>query len=99
MSDRAVREAIQVLEDWLAGGTRALDADALAAWNRSFREALAAAEKGPGWAELVARGHTLATKVAACQWAVEAEREAVRQELAQQAQGDRALRGYGASTR
>lgn len=99
MSDAAVLAAVQAMEAWLDDPDRALDATALAVWNRDFQAAVAAAERGPGWEALVARAHALAEAVLARQRAVEAQRDAVRAELEQQAQGDRALKGYGASTR
>ena len=99
MSDAAVRAAIQAMEAWLADPERALDEVALEAWNRDFRAAVAGAEKGPGWPELVARGHRLAERVESRRQAVAAQRDAVRLELEQQVQGDRALKGYGSSTR
>lgn len=99
MSDEAVRAAIQTLEAWLADPERALDEIALETWNRDFQAAVAGAEKGPGWPELVARGHRLAERVESRRQAVAAQRDAVRLELEQQAQGDRALKGYGSSTR
>ncbi|HEX9081362.1 MAG TPA: hypothetical protein VF768_03730 [Holophagaceae bacterium] len=99
MSDAAVLAAVQAMEAWLDDPDRAFDAPALEAWNRDFREAVATAERGPGWEALVVRAHVLAEAVLARQRAVEAQRDAVRAELEQQAQGDRALKGYGASTR
>jgi hypothetical protein len=99
MSDGAVRAAIQTLEAWLADPECPLDEIALEAWNRDFQTALAGAEKGPGWPELVARGHRLAERVESRRQAVAAQRDAVRLELEQQVQGDRALKGYGSSTR
>jgi len=99
MSDGAVLAAIQAMEAWLAGPESALDGTALEAWNREFQASVAGAEKGPGWQELVARAHRLAEQVERRRRAVEAQREAIRVELEQQAQGDRALKGYGASTR
>lgn len=99
MSDGAVRAAIQTLEAWLADPERPLDEVALEAWNRDFQAAMAGAEKGPGWPELVARGHRLAERVESRRQAVAAQRDAVRLELEQQAQGDRALKGYGSNTR
>jgi len=99
MSDGAVQAAIQAMEAWLADPDSALDGTALEAWNRDFRAAMAGAEKGPGWQELVARAHRLAEQVEGRRRAVEAQRDAIRLELEQQAQGGRALKGYGASAR
>jgi hypothetical protein len=99
MSDEAVRAAIQGMEAWLADPECVLEGAALEAWNRDFQAALAGAEKGPGWPELVARGHHLAERVESRRQALAAQRDAVRFELARQAQGDRALKGYGSSTR
>lgn len=99
MSDADVLAAIQALESWLADPQHVLEEAALEAWNRDFRAAVVRAERGPGWDALVARAHALAETVLVRQRVVEAQRDAVRAELEQQAQGGRALKGYGASTR
>ncbi len=99
MSDAAVRAVLDAAEAWLADPETLLDTDFLERWNRDFQAAVAAAERGPGWAELVARAHRLAGQVEARQRAVEARREAVRGELQLQARGHRALKGYGSGLR
>lgn len=99
MSDRGVLAAIQAMEGWLDDPDHPLDERALECWNREFQEAVARAEKGPGWSDIVARAHDLAKRVEARTQALSVQRDAVRLELEHQAQGGRALRGYGSSAR
>lgn len=99
MSDAQVRAALERMEAWLQDPAAPPDPEALAGWNRGFREALATAERGPGWEDLVGRAHALGERLAARTTELAVERDALRQELGLQAQGDRALRGYGASAR
>jgi hypothetical protein len=99
MSDEAVLNAIRVLEAWLKAPDVPLDGATLEVWHRDFNAALAGAVKGPGWQELVARGHRLAEQVERHSDAVEAQRDAIRLELQGQVQGSRALKGYESSIR
>ncbi len=99
MSDAAVRAALAKLEDWLGDGSTPLDGTQLEVWNRDFKEALAGAERGPGWEETLALARRLGQRVQAHQHELEGQREAIRQELQQQLQGERALKGYGSHTR
>lgn len=98
MSDAAVRAALGQLEDWLRDGATPLDGALLEAWNRDFKEALAGAERGPGWEETLALARRLGQQVQARQHELEGQREAIRRELQQQLQGERALKGYGSHT-
>jgi hypothetical protein len=99
MSDGRVRAAIEQMEAWLADPTWNPDPEALAQWNIEFQEALAQAEKAPGWAELIARAHAAGRLMEArIVVAVEAQ-DRIRTDLALQEQGSRALRGYGTSAR
>ena len=99
MSDQPVREALHALQAWLDDPSGALDEATLQGLNHTLREALGAAEKGSDWRDLVAQAQVLAGRVAERLGAAEAQRDAIRAELTQQAQGDRALKGYGANTR
>lgn len=99
MSDAGLRAAIERMEGWLADPSALPGPEALEGWNREFREAQASAERGPGWAELIARAHALAPRLEARTAILVTEREALRQEMDVQARGDRALKGYGASAR
>jgi hypothetical protein len=99
VSDAAVLAAIEAMEAWMADPGHPMDGPTLEAWNRGFQAAVAQAERGPGWEELVVRAHTLVERVEARRKAVAAQRDAVRLELERQTQGTRALKGYGSSTR
>jgi hypothetical protein len=99
MSDREVRAAIERMEAWIADPAWEQDPDALAEWNAAYGRALANAERGPGWEALVARAHALGQAVTARTGALSVELEALRLELAGQARGGRALKGYGAGLR
>lgn len=95
MSDAKVRAVLDAAEAWLADPANLLDPAFLESWNRDFKAAVATAERGPGWPDLVTRAHQLVEQVEARRRQVEARREAVRAELQLQAQGHRALKGYG----
>lgn len=99
MSDARVRAAIEQMEAWLADSAWEPDPEALLRWNTEFQAALAQAEKDPGWPELIGRAHAAGELLNARAAALEAERDLVRAELEAQERGNRALRGYGASTR
>lgn len=99
MSDAEVRAELEILETWARQPDMPADPAFLAEWNRRFQAAAATAERGAGWEALVARAHRLAGEVTARQAGLEARRDAVRAELEFQAQGTRALRGYGAGLR
>lgn len=99
MSDAGVLAAIECMEAWIRDSAPMPDPDVLAEWNREFQAAVAAAEHGPEWTNLVARAHTLGGRIQGRTALVAAERDALRLELDAQARGDRALKGYGAATR
>ncbi len=98
MSDAAVRAALSQLDAWLKDLSTPLDGALLEAWNRDFNAALASAERGPGWEETLALARGLGQQVQARQHELEGQRDAIRQELKQQLQGARALKGYGSHT-
>lgn len=99
MSDGRVRAAIEQMEAWLADPTWEPDPDLLAGWDADFQEALAKAEKGPGWPDLAARAHAAGQLLEARSETVGQERDRLRNELEAQERGSRALRGYGANVR
>lgn len=99
MSDLKVLAAIERMEAWMRDPVVAPDPDDLAAWNSEFQAAMATAERGPGWVELVARAQALGGFVESRADLLAAERDAIKLDLDAQARGDRALKGYGASTR
>lgn len=99
MSDVAVEASLRAMEAWLEGRGGTMDDQVLADWNRSFQEAVARAERGPGWSDLVAWAHDLAKRVDERKRALEVDRDVIKAELNQQSVGDRALKSYGSSTR
>ncbi|HEX9080669.1 MAG TPA: hypothetical protein VF768_00250 [Holophagaceae bacterium] len=99
MNDATVRAILARLEAWLKASKDPLDPAFLEAWNREFQAAQATAERGPEWPDLVAWAHRLADQVDQRRRTVESQREEVRLELQRQAQGQRALQGYGGRTR
>jgi len=99
MSDARVLAAIEQMEAWLGDQNWEPDPQALGQWNADFQAALAQAEKAPGWPELVSRAHAAGQLLEARIVMAAEERDQVRAELAAQDRGNRALRGYGASTR
>jgi hypothetical protein len=98
MSDVRVRAAIKQMEAWLADLTWEPDPEALALWNADFLEALAQAEKAPGWPDLIARAHTAGQLLEARAAVAVEELNRVKDELAAQERGTRALKGYAAGT-
>jgi len=92
LSDLDLVAALDAMELLLQGG--ALEPEVVAAWQERFDTALASADRGPGWASLVTRAHALATRVDAAALPLAEQRDQMRKELALQAQGVRALRGY-----
>lgn len=99
MSDSKALAAIERMEAWMRDPAVAPDPDDLAEWNSEFQAAVAAAEHGPGWADLVARAHALGGFVQDRTDLLVAACDAIKSDLDAQARGDRALKGYGASTR
>lgn len=67
---------------------------AIADWHDRFRAAVAIAERGADWPELVARCHRLALRLDQAAAHLSVEREGIRRELDLQGQGARALKGY-----
>ncbi|GLH73179.1 hypothetical protein GETHLI_16810 [Geothrix limicola] len=99
MSDAAVLSAICQMEEWIDDAAWNPDPDGLAQWNAEFQQALAQAERGPGWAELIARAHAVGARLEARIPPFEKLRDALKAELDAQERGSRALRGYEANLR
>ena len=99
MSDARVLAAVEQMEAWLGDRNWEPEAEVLAQWNVEFQAALAQAEKAPGWPDLVSRAHLAGQLLEAHIVVVAEERDRVRMDLAAQERGNRALRGYGASSR
>ena len=68
--------------------------DALTAWQQSFEAALATAERGDGWPDIVARAHKLSGQLNSAANILSKQMDGLRKELGLQAQGVRALKGY-----
>jgi hypothetical protein len=99
MSDAGVQACLVQMESWLQGSGAAPAAEELVAWNRRFGLEVATAERGPAWQHILQRAHALGTAVEGLSTALIAHRDSLKAELAAQAQGNRALKGYGASAR
>lgn len=99
MSDARVKAAIQEMEAWLDDPAWVPDADALARWDEGFRAAAAQAERAEGWPELAERAHAAGRRLAHRSEALAAELVHLKAKSQIQDQGQRALRGYGASSR
>ncbi|WP_306590690.1 hypothetical protein [Geothrix sp. 21YS21S-4] len=93
MSDRALQSLLDELEQLLQAPD-ALEGDVIAAWQARFDAAVAGAERGAEWPQLVARAHALGTRLDAAAERLSQQREGIRREMQLQGQGARALKGY-----
>jgi hypothetical protein len=92
--DDAVLAVLDRLEALLAAPPEEPNAEAIAAWHRSFRQAVAGAERGPRWPEVQARAKVLGALLNRRMALVRAAQDALRRDLAKLAAGRRALSGY-----
>lgn len=99
MSDAQVREALDQMEAWLSDPLREIDVAELTHWNETYFSAVAGAERGSEWSDLVIRAHALGDGLNARMVSVIRERDALKTELDSFARGNRALRGYGTNAR
>ena len=99
MSDQAVRAAIAQMEAWMADPTWKPDSARLAQWNTDFQAAMAQAEKGQDWAELMDRAHVVGRLLDVRTGVMEHLRDSIQASLNAKALGSRALKGYRANTR
>lgn len=99
MSDARVRAALEQMEAWLQNPGSMPGPEGLADWNAELRSAVAEAGRGAGWEDLVQRAQALAPRLEGRVSALALERDEVRREMGVQARGERALKGYGATTR
>lgn len=93
MSDQEVVAALEAMEQLLLQG-ESVEPQAFTDWRKRFDDAVATAERGPGWAEIVTRAHLLAKKAATTAEALSVHRDELRTELNLQSQGARALQAY-----
>ena len=75
------------------------DADALARWHAGFQSALAGAEKGPDWPDLMARAKAVGLQLETRTEKFIRMRDELRAELDAFERGNRALKGYRAAVR
>ncbi|BDU74978.1 hypothetical protein [Mesoterricola silvestris] len=94
MSDARVMASLDDLERLLAELVDDPDPDRVAAWHAGFKEALAAAEKGPQWPGILLRAQELGRSLETRVNHLNAIRGAVREELLARSKGARALSGY-----
>ncbi len=94
MSDAEVLRLIAEMEGLLAKSSEDLDSESIAAWHRMFQEAVAGAERGPGWPTIVSRAQAVANAVDQRVGALSREKDALRQEMEAQSAGQRALKAY-----
>ena len=99
MSDPKVRAAIEQMEAWMGDPNWEPDPGQLEAWNKEYQTAVSQAEKGAGWPELVERAHALGRRLEPRLAQMVRLRDELKAELEAQERGNRALLGYGASTR
>lgn len=99
MSDGALRAAIEQMEAWVGDPSWDPDPDVLAQWNTQFQAAVEPGRASAGWPDLVARAHALGPLLDARTTRLSQLRDEIRAELDGHERGNRALKGYGASTR
>lgn len=91
MSDADLVRILDDLERLLQGD---LEPELISEWQKRFDAELASADRGPGWPQIVERAHGLAHRLDTTAGALSDQLDQVRKELALQAQGERALKGY-----
>jgi hypothetical protein len=99
MRDGELRASIDRMEAWVADPTWEPDPEALVRWNAEFQTALAQAEKGPGWQDLMARAHAAGRQLEMRTVKFAQARDQVKAELDAFERGNRALKGYRAGVR
>lgn len=99
MSDRDLRAAIEQMEAWLSDLNWEPEVEAVVLWNARLREAIALAEKGSDWPELVGLAHGVGQRLELRIQQFVQRQAGIRARLDEQGQGNRALKGYKASAR
>ncbi len=99
MSQGVLLASIEQMEAWVADPAWEPASEALARWHADFQAALAQAEKGPDWPELLARAHAAGRQLEIRTMKFAKLRDEMKAELNAYERGDRALRGYRASAR
>lgn len=98
MNAKRLCAAIEQMEAWLDDAAWQPEAEALVRWDQEFLAASREAEKGEGWAALVARAHEAGRRLEARSEALAIIRDDLKAQLEAQDRGQRALKGYGASS-
>ena len=99
MSDEGLRASIDQMEAWVADPSWEPDPEAVARWDADFQTALAQAEEGPDWLDLMARAHAVGHRLQARTVRFAQVRDELRAQLDAQERGNRALKGYRANVR
>ena len=99
MNEGGLSAALEQMEAWVADPTWKPDPALLARWDADFQTALALAERGPDWLELMAKAHALGRQLEMRTMRFAQLRDQVKAELDAFERGDRALRGYRAAVR
>ena len=99
MSDRDVVQVLDQLEVLLERIVAHPDGQAIADWHRSFKAAVAVADRGPEWPAILARAKGLGVLLDQQMNQLQAAQKAVKWELEKGALGQRALNGYRIAVR
>lgn len=94
MSDAEVLRLVTEMEAYLSQDSASLDPETIEAWHQRFLSAAATAERGPGWGPIAERARAVAGKVDEVVAVLSVQRDALRQEMENQAAGKRALKAY-----
>lgn len=94
MTDRDVLAVLDRLEPLLTGPLDRSDAQAIAGWHEAFQQAVAGAERGPGWPEVRARAKVLGTLLNRRVAMLQSAQQGLKDEMGKKAAGQRALHGY-----
>jgi DNA-binding FadR family transcriptional regulator len=94
MSNGELRASIQQMETWVADPGWEPNPEVLAQWDAEFHRALAQAEKGQDWGDLMAWAHAVGRQLEARTLQFAQVRDQMRAELDVYERGSRALRGY-----
>jgi hypothetical protein len=75
------------------------EAESIGRWKAAFDAAVAQAERGPGWSEILVRAQELGSQLQSRITLLDQKRVALEGELRTQDAGSRALKGYGSALR
>ena len=99
MSDQDVVQVLDQLEVLLERIVAHPDGQAIADWHRTFKSAVAVADRGPEWPAILARAKSLGALLDQQMNLLQTAQKAVKWELEKGALGRRALNGYGVLAR